>query len=167
VVGGPGAFAFAVAVLGIRERVQPARVYNLTVADLHTYYVVGGGRSVLVHNQTSGGGLCDQATELALSGDDRLNHAWRHLQADGVVTGNWSGRNSPDVLRAILSPILKNPTKRLTPTHTQGDPVEIFVGQHDGKWVAIQVWTAGPRKGEMATAVVPTPDQLRNWGVVP
>ncbi|MFJ8061409.1 polymorphic toxin-type HINT domain-containing protein [Streptomyces sp. NPDC096142] len=29
---------------------QPATVYNLTVADLHTYYVVAGNTSVLVHN---------------------------------------------------------------------------------------------------------------------
>jgi hypothetical protein len=156
-----------VAVLAARHRVQPARVYNLTVADLHTYYVVGGDRPVLVHNQTQGGGLCDEATEHALSGTDRLNHAWRHLQEQNVVSGNWSGRTSPDALRAILGPILKNPTKKVTPTHTQGDPVEIFVGQHNGKWIAVQVWTAGTRKGEMATAYVPTPDQLRNWGVVP
>jgi RHS repeat-associated protein len=39
-----------VQVAGTQARVQHTRVYNLTVDDLHTYYVVSNGRSVLVHN---------------------------------------------------------------------------------------------------------------------
>lgn len=159
------ASAGTVAVVASRHRTQPATVHNLTVAGLHTYYVLGGNRALLVHND--GAGLCDDAAKAALAGNDRLNHAWRHLQEAGIVTGNWSGRTSPEALRAILGPILKNPTKRVVPTHTQGDPVEIFVGQYNGRWVAVQVWTGGTRKGQMATAYEPTLDQLRNWGVTP
>ncbi|WP_328461678.1 HINT domain-containing protein [Actinoplanes sp. NBC_00393] len=140
-------------------------VHNLTVADIHTYYVVAGSASILVHND--GSGLCETATKTALAKNDRLNHAWRHLQEVGIVTGNWSGKKSPEALRKILSPILQNPTKRLTPTHTQGDPVEIFVGEQNGRWIAVQVWTSGDRKGEMATAYEATADQLRHWGVTP
>ncbi|MBC6456733.1 polymorphic toxin-type HINT domain-containing protein [Actinomadura sp. HBU206391] len=38
-------------VVGIRERTRVQRVYNLTVAGLHTYHVTAGGTDVLVHNQ--------------------------------------------------------------------------------------------------------------------
>ncbi|MFD1372710.1 polymorphic toxin-type HINT domain-containing protein, partial [Actinoplanes sichuanensis] len=154
-----------VQVASAEPRRRAATVHNLTVADLHTYYVLAGRTPVLVHND--GAGLCDDAIKAALGGIDRLNHAWRHLQEAGIVTGNWSQATSPDKLRAILGPILKNPVKRFVPTHTQGDAVEIMVGQHNGRWIAVQVWTAGNRKGEMATAYEPTPDQLRNWGVIP
>jgi hypothetical protein len=37
-------------VLAVRHRTVPASVHNLTVADFHTYYVVAGDRSLLVHN---------------------------------------------------------------------------------------------------------------------
>ncbi|MEU8338741.1 polymorphic toxin-type HINT domain-containing protein, partial [Micromonospora tulbaghiae] len=33
-----------------RQWTEPARVYNLTVDDIHTYYVLAGNTSVLVHN---------------------------------------------------------------------------------------------------------------------
>lgn len=42
--------ADAVTVLAVTTRSQYARVYNLTVADLHTYYVLAGATPVLVHN---------------------------------------------------------------------------------------------------------------------
>ncbi|RVU28989.1 hypothetical protein EOT10_03870 [Streptomyces antnestii] len=38
-----------------RRAAQAATVHNLTVADLHTYYVVAGSESVLVHNARGGG----------------------------------------------------------------------------------------------------------------
>jgi hypothetical protein len=34
----------------VRHRTRQARVYNLTVADLHTYFVLAGAVSLLVHN---------------------------------------------------------------------------------------------------------------------
>ncbi|MER6622371.1 polymorphic toxin-type HINT domain-containing protein [Streptomyces sp. NPDC000931] len=39
-----------VQVSAVKRWTQQARVYNLTVADIHTYYVVAGASSVLVHN---------------------------------------------------------------------------------------------------------------------
>ncbi|RSM55877.1 hypothetical protein DMB66_34810 [Actinoplanes sp. ATCC 53533] len=39
-----------VKIAAVRHHAAVARVHNLTVADLHTYYVVAGGRPVLVHN---------------------------------------------------------------------------------------------------------------------
>ncbi|MFF4529689.1 polymorphic toxin-type HINT domain-containing protein [Streptomyces sp. NPDC001407] len=40
----------AVGVEGNRSFVETARTYNLTVDDLHTYYVLAGATSILVHN---------------------------------------------------------------------------------------------------------------------
>lgn len=37
-------------VIGISRHTRVRRVHNLTVADLHTYYVAAGGAGVLVHN---------------------------------------------------------------------------------------------------------------------
>lgn len=39
-----------VQVTAVRAWTQPANVHNLTVADFHTYYVIGGVTPVLVHN---------------------------------------------------------------------------------------------------------------------
>ncbi|MGY5048784.1 polymorphic toxin-type HINT domain-containing protein [Streptomyces sp. 900105755] len=41
-----------VTITAIHRRIQPATVYNLTVADIHTYYVLAGDTPVLVHNST-------------------------------------------------------------------------------------------------------------------
>lgn len=46
-----------VVVTGNRAYTDHARTYNLTVDDLHTYYVLAGGTPVLVHN--SGGDPCN------------------------------------------------------------------------------------------------------------
>nr|WP_107054758.1 polymorphic toxin-type HINT domain-containing protein [Streptomyces sp. NRRL WC-3725] len=43
-----------VVVTGNRAFTQRARTYNLTVDDLHTYYVLAGDTPVLVHNSTCG-----------------------------------------------------------------------------------------------------------------
>lgn len=45
-----------VKVIAIRTWTSYLRVHNLTVADVHTYYVAAGDESLLVHNQTCGPG---------------------------------------------------------------------------------------------------------------
>ncbi|WP_280701498.1 RHS repeat-associated core domain-containing protein [Kitasatospora sp. GP82] len=47
----------AVVLVGIRNYHRDAVTFNLTVADLHTYYVLAGTTPVLVHNCPSGGGF--------------------------------------------------------------------------------------------------------------
>ncbi|MFF9580303.1 RHS repeat-associated core domain-containing protein [Streptomyces rubiginosohelvolus] len=42
-----------VQITAVTHRTTSRTVYNLTVADLHTYYVLAGGTSVLVHNANS------------------------------------------------------------------------------------------------------------------
>ena len=57
-------------VAGTRESVRVQTVYNLTVADIHTYYVLAGNTPVLVHNtnpicSASGSGRLDGETVLS------------------------------------------------------------------------------------------------------
>ncbi|MFF3458106.1 EndoU domain-containing protein [Streptomyces sp. NPDC002730] len=51
----------------VHHRTGLAPAYNLTVNDLHTYYVLAGATPVLVHNSN-----CDIGRELI--GDERSNH---------------------------------------------------------------------------------------------
>ncbi|MEV0982607.1 ricin-type beta-trefoil lectin domain protein, partial [Streptomyces sp. NPDC049915] len=55
-----------------RWTAQTATVHNLTVSDVHTYYVVAGGTSVLVHNCNHGGAEIDYGT---VDADERRSGA--------------------------------------------------------------------------------------------
>lgn len=143
-------------------RSEYRNLYNFTVDGLHTYYVGSiGSRGVLVHNS----GMCEKAAETALADPKRLHHAWRHLEDEKVV-GNWKGKTSPDELRGILTPILTNPIKTVTPTVWKGDAKDVYVGMYNGQYIAAQVFTQGSNAGKLATAFVPTQQQLQGWGVI-
>lgn len=62
-----------------------ATVHNLTVSDLHTYYVVAGVTPILVHN--CGGALLDRAREL---------YATRADEASTVAVARVRNVNNPD-----------------------------------------------------------------------
>ncbi|MFB4262577.1 polymorphic toxin-type HINT domain-containing protein [Nonomuraea sp. GTA35] len=62
-----------VQVTAVESRTAQARVHNLTVADIHTYYVVAGSMPILVHNC---GELADEGAEfpgLAHTLDEHVN----------------------------------------------------------------------------------------------
>lgn len=65
---------------------QPATVHNLTVADIHTYYVVAGNTSVLVHND---GGAPDVTRIQNLHGMG-LDDAHDYLERNGFTLKSWS-----------------------------------------------------------------------------
>ncbi|TWJ27833.1 intein [Micromonospora sagamiensis] len=52
-VGGGGPPGRQVTVVAVRNFAGDERMHDLTVADIHTYYVIAGNDSVLVHNCTS------------------------------------------------------------------------------------------------------------------
>ncbi|WP_432171827.1 polymorphic toxin-type HINT domain-containing protein [Streptomyces sp. 1222.5] len=60
-----------VIVTGNRAFARHARTYNLTVDELHTYYVLAGATPVLVHNTGGGGHMCD-ITATAPDGSTRV-----------------------------------------------------------------------------------------------
>ncbi|MFV2099352.1 polymorphic toxin-type HINT domain-containing protein [Micromonospora sp. LOL_014] len=45
-----------VQITAVEHRTEATRVHNLTIADIHTYYVVAGNTPVLVHNANCGPG---------------------------------------------------------------------------------------------------------------
>jgi hypothetical protein len=95
----------------------------------------------------------------------RLQHGTRHLTDAGVLPA-WSGTNSPQLIRNTLSPILENPTATFN-NALGGTQVKGFIGTVNGQTVAVQVYAEGPLAGQLATAVVPTANQLTKWGVGP
>ncbi|MGR4877863.1 ricin-type beta-trefoil lectin domain protein [Streptomyces sp. LARHCF249] len=90
--------------------------YNLTVADLHTYYVLAGSVPILVHN-SNGVGICP-ATPGLNHGDLGEFATHRRLQAEGYT----------------------NITPEVSFTAGDGTPFRAdFVAQHpDGHWVAAE-----------------------------
>ncbi|MEU9435869.1 ricin-type beta-trefoil lectin domain protein [Streptomyces sp. NPDC048252] len=77
-----------------RWTTQRARVHNLTVGELHTYYVLAGGTPLLVHNCGTGGADVDHLTDMV---DDMTDVAgagagWRTMGAlHADVPGNPQG----------------------------------------------------------------------------
>ncbi len=95
----------------------------------------------------------------------RLQHGTAYLTEKGILPA-WSGRNSPQLIRDTLRPILENPTATFNNT-LGGTQVKGFIGTVNGRAVAVQVYAEGPFAGQLATSVVPTANQLTKWGVAP
>ncbi|MEW2352529.1 polymorphic toxin-type HINT domain-containing protein [Spirillospora sp. NPDC029432] len=70
------------AVRGARAYDRFERTYNFTVADLHTYYVVVGGRAVLVHNSRKPI-PCLTPEQIDKKIDDALKDPDKNKQAEG------------------------------------------------------------------------------------
>lgn len=143
------------------DSAQVGAAHNLSVEGVSTYFVRAGTTDVLVHNQNTCGFAPGEGASVLV--DERLQHGTRHLTDAGVLPP-WRGRSSPQVIRDTLAPVLENP--RVTADHVlgNGDRTRVFIGEVDGTTVAIHVFKDPPRAGQLATAVVPTPQQLANWG---
>ncbi|MFF4155901.1 polymorphic toxin-type HINT domain-containing protein [Streptomyces sp. NPDC001678] len=93
-----------VKVVNVERWTQTASVNNLTVADLHTYYVLAGGTPLLVHN--CGGGPSDELLDVADAHIGKTNVAAEVVAADGTrgfgVSGPRSlGELTPNVRAAV------------------------------------------------------------------
>ncbi|MET9438116.1 polymorphic toxin-type HINT domain-containing protein [Streptomyces sp. NPDC006551] len=90
---------------------QDATVHNLTVSDVHTYYVLAGAAPVLVHNcGEADDDLLDFADEaLSMSPESRPNVATKITSADGehvrfsYATDTRSGAMPPQTARAVAN----------------------------------------------------------------
>lgn len=93
----------------------------------------------------------------------RLQHGTKNLTKAGVLPA-WSGKNSPGIIERAFVPILERPTA--TFDHTLGGTrVRGFLGDIDGNQVAVFVYKEGPYQGQLASSYVPSPNQLKMWGV--
>jgi hypothetical protein len=77
-----------IAVVSIRKFAETQHMLNLTVADLHTYYVLAGTTPVLVHNE------CVSIYKAATSGmtDDIMENGFNPVHFPGSGNGYPDGR---------------------------------------------------------------------------
>ncbi|WP_432053551.1 polymorphic toxin-type HINT domain-containing protein [Streptomyces sp. bgisy022] len=119
---------------------QHARTYNLTVDDLHTYYVLAGATPVLVHNSN---GLCGTA---ALENGDWQHIVDRHRPGGALVddaAGIFTGK-AKHVRQRIADTINRGTPRPNTPDPVTGAarPGQIY------EWdFGVPVGRAGPANG--------------------
>ncbi|MFJ2214784.1 polymorphic toxin-type HINT domain-containing protein [Streptomyces sp. NPDC101062] len=132
-----------VIVTGNRAFDQSARTYNLTIADIHTYYVLAGQTPVLVHNSN-----CN-----LFDGD-----GWQHVLDEhvdgspGVTQGNTTFSNYMDLdeIGELIEDASKTPGRRNTPD-AAGRPRDGTIHTHDFDY------PVGSR-GETSVEVILNPD---------
>lgn len=96
---------------------------------------------------------------------NRLQHGTRHLVTAGILPP-WRGTSSPQLIKNALGPILERPSATFNHA-VGGTAVKGFLGEVHGSRVAVMVYSEGPLAGQLATSVVPSPNQLIKWGVAP
>ncbi len=106
------------AVDGVEVTVQEVRVYtgsqdmnDLTVADVHTYYVIAGTTAVLVHNcgpdLTAMG---SDATSEVSRGVTKASRAYqKHMNRPDTTLINLGGRDARDMSEHLVEDVLTNP----------------------------------------------------------
>ena len=97
----------------------------------------------------------------------RVDHAGEHLWEAGVIVGTRGTTPFRDAVRSTAVQILENPLRTFDQV-IGGQPVKGFYGMIDGKSVAFFVAKEAKGKigvGEVVTAFVPSPQQMKNWGI--
>lgn len=127
-------------IAAIDRRIEQERVHNLTIADIHTYYVLAGQTPVLVHNSN---GLCGTA---ALENGDWQHIVDRHRPGGALVddaAGIFTGK-AKHVRQRIADTINRGTPKPNTPDPVTGEarPGQIY------EWdFGTPVGRAGPANG--------------------
>ncbi|MEU9956143.1 polymorphic toxin-type HINT domain-containing protein [Streptomyces sp. NPDC050982] len=88
-----------VIVTGSRSFTKHTRTYNLTVDDLHTYYVLAGDTPVLVHNSTCTSLPSGSTDELAVIGrqvDVEVAKRWPNHEVLNLPRGKWTSVEDND-----------------------------------------------------------------------
>ncbi|MEU6407051.1 polymorphic toxin-type HINT domain-containing protein [Streptomyces sp. NPDC046985] len=102
-----------VRILAVRVRPGAADMYNLTVQQLHTYYVLAGDTPVLVHNSNGSCGVTDLAAKIDVENLSMTktveNHTWdiagtRDVDAPnfGKAVRPYMNGNNGQLLRGIM-----------------------------------------------------------------
>jgi len=95
-------------VTAVSPRTEVTTVYNFTVADIHTYYVMAGGAPVLVHNN---GPFCgvpfgrapgtDEFHGSGYTLDEMVQFVYGHTGGGNPAMGRPTPAEVEDVLRTI------------------------------------------------------------------
>jgi hypothetical protein len=126
-------------VVAVLPLIKPRTMLNLTVADIHTYYVMAGDTPVLVHNKcgdttTMGsrgkpfrGGAPNVATEI--SGRTYTGHALDRMQQQGIV---------PSVVEdAINGPAIPGKRPGTTAYYSDANDLTVVVDTQSGRVVTV------------------------------
>ena len=98
----------------------------------------------------------------ALQSTERIQHAARHL-IDARVLPNWS-KQTETVAKDLFTQVLSNASN--TFNHVLGNhPVTGYMAEINGQKIVVFVYQTTNLAGQIATAVVPTAQQLTNWGL--
>lgn len=145
-----------VRVEGNRPFSQRQKTYNLTVADIHTYYVLAGDTPVLVHNSGPGCGTNWMSS-------DKIPHHYMKKSDQGVmhaedfgVTGPYNKANAQEFVQAVER-FVKNPgTRQLQGTYRGQDAIHYV----DDTGLHASFAANGPNVGEYLGGWRSTGDQL-------
>jgi RHS repeat-associated protein len=142
-----------VAELAYAGRVE--RVFNLEVGLAHTYLV--GDRLAWVHNTC---GFAPGTAQSALDGmRNDGGHAIRHFGEEKLIPNTGSLQSRVAAFGRIAIPILENPV-HTAPWRIGGTQGRAFLGNVNGRPVAIIVATEGAFQGKVIGAIAPDPSQL-------
>jgi hypothetical protein len=149
----------------IKQQTAVQRVYNMTVGDLHTYYVLVGVVPVLVHNTNCPIGFIADVVSDAFTGMNKGGgHAMRHLIKAGLIPNKGSVASQVAYFQKNFSQILTSPQKTFD-WKIGGTQARAFAGRVDGKMVVLFVAKEGPYQGKVLSSVVPGPDNMAKWGL--
>jgi hypothetical protein len=138
-----------VVVTANRAYEQVATTYNLTIADIHTYYVLAGETPVLVHNSGPGCGSI-------WIDSNKVPHHFKHAEDFGI-TGKESKATKQAFVNALES-FVRNPGNvQITGTY-RGAAARHYVDPNTGRHVSVDL-----ESGQMLGAwrSDPTSDQFR------
>ncbi|UYN84873.1 MAG: EndoU domain-containing protein [Microcella sp.] len=142
-------------VIAVSEVRRQATVHNLTVADLHTYFVVVGDAPTLVHNTSCPVNLASPSrTQHILDGDPRPGGglAGGHRAGTGAGKSEFPAAWSDDMIMHNISDVATDPTLnwvqqtgRLGSEFTRnGDPVRFAVdGMRGGVMIRVVIEPRG------------------------
>lgn len=152
------------AVIRIEQLPGTQSVYNLEVDGEHVYHV--GLNGVLVHNMCApkGIGFALGTAHTALDGMNKGGgHAIKHLVKDGTIPNVGSLATKVAEFRRIVVPILENPLKSFN-GWVGVTKARVFVGEVNGRKLAVFVATDGPFKGKVISSFFPNAQKLAEWG---
>ena len=145
----------SIQIAGIKREQKRAVVYNITVANTHTYYISNAG--ALVHNCNFGSIGFAKGTAIDALPLNRLDHAARHLIGE-VIPYAAGSKQAREEMKRIAIQILENPILTLDKSAGKLAGSKGFLGQVNGKWVLMYVSKTDVSKklkqGQLATSVV-------------
>lgn len=89
-------------------------------------------------------------------------HAIRHLEEQGLIGNKGSLASRVEQARSVSEPILQSPTQRF-PWRQGNTPGEIFLGEHNGRQVAVHRATEGPHAGKVTSIYAVDERNLAAW----